>query len=119
MTIFRHPFKAMKYKGEQFLGVLHLAHKYCMDEIENEIISMLEEVKTTEGYVDLMVASQVVSSKPVYQKALDGLYTAKPFPSLEQAKRIGVEAMYAIVMGRKCPKCGQSCKMRCIYIWTG
>jgi len=41
------------------LAILPIAHKYCMDRIENAILGRLKQAYTTEAYVDLMVAPQI------------------------------------------------------------
>ena len=79
------------------LTILPIAHKYCMDQIETSILGRLKKVCTTEAYVDLMVASQIVDSKPLYQQALQGLISSTPKPNLLQARRIGVDAHHAIM----------------------
>jgi hypothetical protein len=79
------------------LAILPIAHKYCMDRIENAILDHLKQAHTTETYVDLMVASQIVDSQPLYRQALQGLISSTPKPNVAQAKRIGVEVHHAIM----------------------
>jgi hypothetical protein len=79
------------------LAILLIAHKYCMERIENAILDRLKQAYTTEAYVDLMVASQIVDSKPLYQQALQGLISSTPKPNILQARRIGVEVHHAIM----------------------
>jgi hypothetical protein len=88
------------------MGILRLAHKYSMDTLENDALSMLEEDKTTAGYVDLMVGSQIVGSDSHYQKALVGLKTSDPIPSVEQARRIGAESIYLVLTERTVQQIG-------------
>jgi hypothetical protein len=79
------------------LAILPIAHKYCMDRIETAILGRLKKARTTENYVDLMVASKIVDSQPLYQQALQGLISSTPKPNLSQARRIGIEAHHAIM----------------------
>jgi hypothetical protein len=79
------------------LAILSIAHKYCMDKIEKAILDRLEQAYETDTYVDLMVASQIVDSKPLYRQALRGLISSAPKPNLLQARRIGIEAHHAIM----------------------
>jgi hypothetical protein len=79
------------------LAILPIAHKYCMDRIETSILGRLKKASTTETYVDLMVASKIVDSQPLYQQALQGLISSKSKPNLLQARRIGIEAHHAIM----------------------
>jgi hypothetical protein len=79
------------------LSVLEIAHKYCMESFEERIIAQLQEATTTQGYVELLAASKVVKSYPMYQKAIEGLVRVSPKPDLEQAKIIGVEAYFEVV----------------------
>ncbi|KAG8757415.1 hypothetical protein FRC14_002086 [Serendipita sp. 396] len=83
--------------GEALLMVFLIAHKYCMDKVETEII---EELQSRSGYdecVDIIAASLIVDSKELYQVGLQYLLSTKSFPTLEQAKRMGVEATHAVM----------------------
>jgi hypothetical protein len=90
----------MDYTGREFHRVLYLAHKYCMETLEKDIMLILEDRKTTDGYVDLIVASQIIDSRPTYERALRQLCRSIPMPTLEQAKLIGVEAIHTVMMFR-------------------
>jgi len=79
------------------LAILPIAHKYCMDSVENAILDHLKQANTTETYVDLMVASKMVDSQPLYEQALQGLISSMPKPNLSQVKRIGMESYHAIM----------------------
>jgi hypothetical protein len=68
-----------------------------MDAMEGGIIKQLESVDSTAGRVDLLVASQLINSKAVYDKALEALIAHPQKPTLDQAKRIGLDAYFAIV----------------------
>jgi hypothetical protein len=67
-----------------------------METIQTEIISRLEKAHTTEDWINLMLASQLINSKSHYEDALQGLIHSEPYPTLEQARRIGFDATYAI-----------------------
>ena len=98
---------------ERLLTVLPIAHKYCMAKIEEAIIKNL---KITVDYVCLMVASQIVDSKPLYGEAVIGLRQAREKPNLEQAIRIGVRASFAVMdeCSSKCRSCRHSpMNLRC------
>jgi hypothetical protein len=82
------------------LSVLEIVHKYCMESFEERIITQLQETNTTQGYVELLAASKIVSSYSLYQKAVEGLVRTNPKPNLEQAKIIGVEAYFEVVSRR-------------------
>ena len=98
MFISSHPINsAQTQSGESVLAILSIAHKYCMESIETAIINQLKTASTTPGYVDLMVASRIVGSEPIYQQALQGLIATTPKPDLVQARRIGVDAHYAVI----------------------
>jgi len=94
------------------LLILAIAHKYCMDRIEENILEVLNGAASTDEYVDLLVAAQIIGSDPSYQKALEALKTAHPKPDLAQAKRMGVEATYAIMenYNPQCRNCNPQCR---------
>jgi hypothetical protein len=91
-----------------------------MDRIEENILEVLNDAGSTAEYVDLLVAAQIIGSDSSYQKALVALKTANPKPDLAQAKRMGVEATYAIMeQNVKCNRCSRPtsryCTNCCIY----
>jgi hypothetical protein len=71
-----------------------------MDKIEHAMIERLKKTPTTAGYVDLLVAARIVDSETVYADTLKALMTSRPTPNLEQARRIGVDATFAIMNAR-------------------
>jgi hypothetical protein len=83
--------------GESLLAILPIAHKYCMDEMEGGIIKQLESVNSTAGSVDLLVASEIIDSKALHDKALNALIARPQKPTLDQAKRIGMDAYFAVM----------------------
>jgi hypothetical protein len=80
------------------LLVLTIAHKYCMDKIETATVRQLQKASTTAGYVDLIVAAQIIGSNNLYQKVLKVLKANPTMLELEQAQRIGAEATYHILI---------------------
>lgn len=85
------------------LSILPIAHKYCMDKIEQAMIEQLKRVPTTPGYVDLLLAARIVDSEALYADTLKALMTSTPTPTLDQARRIGVDATFAIMNTRLHP----------------
>ena len=85
--------------------ILPIAHKYCMETIEADIMHALNrspgfEVHNAfdaEMYVDLMVASRIIGSEVRYQEALQHLISSEAELTLDQAKRIGIEAAHAVL----------------------
>jgi hypothetical protein len=80
-----------------------------MVKIEENILEVFNGAVSTAEYVDLLVAAQIVGSDVSYQKALDALKAAETKPDLAQARRIGAEAIHAIMMANigsgKCRHC--------------
>jgi lipopolysaccharide biosynthesis regulator YciM len=89
------------------LSVLPIARKYCMDKIEAAILKQFGRASATPGYVDLMVAAQIVGSQQLYQQALDGLISTRQHLSLAQAQRIEGEATFAVLAPsrKECSTC--------------
>lgn len=95
-----------------------------MDSIESAIIDQLKQASSTADYVDLMVASQIVGSTSLRQRALDGLVSSDPKPSLAQARLIGLDATYTVMQAanaalvqsgttKQCSRCPRSCVLYC------
>jgi hypothetical protein len=112
LTAFSNPLTPVKYTSRESIAVLRITHKYCMDIIEGDIVSGLKDATDTAGFIDLMIASQVVDSPPLYETALKGLIASRPKPTLGQAILIGVEAYHAIMSASTndrdgvCNRCG-------------
>jgi len=83
--------------GEHLLLILPVAHKYCMEKIEADIVEELCRASTCDGSVDLVVASQIIESELLYQEGIQRLITSNSSLNLAQAKRIGVEATHTIM----------------------
>lgn len=90
------PIQAMRLDRNEKLVLLQVAHKYCMDEIEEDILSSMQDAKTTSELVLLMAASKLAGSDTAYKDALKRLTVNKPDLTPEQARLIGVEALYDI-----------------------
>jgi hypothetical protein len=68
-----------------------------MDKIETAILRQLKKASTTAGYVDLLVAAQIIGSDSLYQNVLNVLKSSPTILDLEQSRRIGAEATYYIL----------------------
>lgn len=103
--------------------MLPVAHKYCMERIEGALVARLEELSTqkfrpegTVACVGLMVAAQLLDSKDLYEKALEGLRSCKWKPNLEQASLIGLPAYFAVMKDLRinCNSCPRSGTLLCM-----
>jgi hypothetical protein len=68
-----------------------------MEVMEGGIIKQLESVGSTASCVDLLVASRLITSDALYSKALKALIAQPEKPTLDQAKRIGMDAYFEIM----------------------
>jgi hypothetical protein len=93
---------------------LLLVYKYSMELIERDIIQYLGKCKSVRDATSLMVVSQIIKSAPLYEKAKKALIDGQADLTLQDAKRIGIESAYEIIMARskiilqrvyKCPSC--------------
>jgi hypothetical protein len=99
LQLIRNPLENSKaHCAEHLLSLLRIVHKYCMERLEQTAIDNLKQNKTTDGYIDLIVAAQIVGSDQLYQQALQSLISSEPKLDLSQAKRIGTEAYYNIAV---------------------
>lgn len=87
---------AMRYKEDELLGVLRLAHKYCMESIEREVLSILEKARTSTECFNLMLASRIVGSAELSSQALAGLKSCRPMITIEQARALGADTVYEL-----------------------
>ncbi|KAG8750253.1 hypothetical protein FRC14_000682 [Serendipita sp. 396] len=85
-------------KGGDLLTMLPIVHKYAMEELETKIIQELKNTSSHDGFVDLVVAAQLVGSEELYQDGLQRLVSAKSAPTLAQSTRMGVQATHAVMM---------------------
>jgi hypothetical protein len=85
-----------------------------MQSNKEEILSHLKKTVTKDGFVDLMVASDIiVGSDQLREQAMEGLIASKEELTLEDAGRIGLEVTYRVFVGRlRCDKCGTVCGVR-------
>lgn len=72
-----------------------------MESAEADIIEELKKTSNYDGFVDLVVASQIIGSNELYQDGIQRLIASKSLPTLEQAMRMGVEATYNVIMSVK------------------
>jgi hypothetical protein len=86
--------------GARALEILQIAHKYCMDGVEKALLKRLGPGSNTEENVNLMVAGQIIGSDSLCQQALEALIASDEKPDIMQAKRIGAEAIHAIMMAK-------------------
>jgi hypothetical protein len=78
--------------------MLSIAHKYCMERIVSDIVEELKENSTYDGFVDLVVASQIIDSDALHQDGVQRLVSSGQPPSKEQAKRMGSEATHTVML---------------------
>lgn len=91
---------AMHYTRQESIAILRIAHKYLMEKIEEDMIKILSIAQTTSDLVDLMVASQITGSDTLYKQAMDGLASSNPPLTLDQARLIGLDALYALFIAQ-------------------
>lgn len=89
--------KPVNRSSIELMALLRIAHKYCMQSIEDEILTVLKETKSVTGCIDLMAASQIVGCQELHEQALKDLKASQLKPNLEQAKRIGIETYYELM----------------------
>ncbi|KAG8826142.1 hypothetical protein FRC17_008368 [Serendipita sp. 399] len=86
-----------EYNGEQLLKALSIAYKYRMERIEAGIVAKLKRASGYDGFVDMIVASQIVDSNGLYEDGLQRLIASGSAPTLPQAIRMGVKATYTVM----------------------
>ncbi|PVF96589.1 hypothetical protein CPB86DRAFT_786807 [Serendipita vermifera] len=92
------PFVAFEPSEDDMLKVLEITHKYCMDKLEARVLGRIQENDTTqEGYINMLLASRIVGSRELSQKAIEGMIRLKPNLNWEQAKTIGFETYFDIM----------------------
>lgn len=94
---YRPRINSERFRGEHLLLILPVAHKYCMENTEEDIITELKKASDSEGFVDLIVASRMVDSDRLYQDGIQRLISSEIPPTLEQAKRMGAEANHTVM----------------------
>jgi hypothetical protein len=79
------------------LDALEIMHKYAMDRLEASIVKrMMEDSRITSAQekVEMVLASRIVNSTELYEKAINQLANERERISLEQAKLLGLEAYF-------------------------
>jgi hypothetical protein len=105
----------MEYTGEELMGVLRVAHKYCMNVIEQDITKSLAMDTSLEGLINLLVASRIIDDKELHKKAWDSLIASTDTPDLEQARRMGLDLLYALLLNRKPFYSCRQCSSKLLY----
>lgn len=111
--------KPRPYSSKQLMNLLLIAHKYCMDATEKAVIDLLKGIKTTAGYVDLVLASRVIDSRELFDEAIKGMLRERKKRTLEEAKLIGMDAVYTILESvmdannSECQHCGYGQNWNC------
>jgi hypothetical protein len=88
------------YSDPKLDKLLLLVHKYSMELIEKDIIGYLENSKNVCDATSLLVVSQIIKSTSLYEKAKEALIKGEADFTLDNAKRIGTESTYEILMAR-------------------
>ncbi|KAG8863624.1 hypothetical protein FRC20_010659 [Serendipita sp. 405] len=96
---------------EEMVAVLQVAHKYCMDKLQKDIVDFM----TDSGYgtpqlVHLLVAARLIDDQELEKLALTRLHAIRSPPTLEEARMIGIEGMHSILEAHlssfpRCPTC--------------
>ncbi|KAG8816031.1 hypothetical protein FRC17_000494 [Serendipita sp. 399] len=86
-----------RLRGKQVLKILMIAHKYCMERIELGFIAKLRTTWDDDGFVDMIVASQIIDSDDLYEDGLCRLIASKTLPTLAQAERMRVKVAHAVM----------------------
>jgi hypothetical protein len=107
-----NPIRALTIGVGDSLRILEIAHKYCMDAVEEDIISILKADRTTDGLVHALAASQIIGDKGLYDQSIQALIATKPLLSMEQAKLVGLEGIYAIYVSPAALPCGCAAQYR-------
>jgi hypothetical protein len=108
---------AIEYTNQEAAALLRVAHKYCMDIFEGAAIEQLERASTIDEHVELILASQLLSSEEMYEQTLKQLARYWLAITLEQAQKIGTKAYYELTWHYRmvCDDCGadNSSMVRC------
>ncbi|PVF93901.1 hypothetical protein CPB86DRAFT_75195 [Serendipita vermifera] len=83
--------------GEMLPLILSISHKYCMESLTNDILEELKDTSGYGGFVDIVIASQIIGSEQLYQEGIQRLVSSGRIPTKEQAKRMGAEATHAVM----------------------
>lgn len=84
-----------------------------MDAFENAALKRLLTASTLNQYIELMIASQLLSSQKMYGQAIKGLAPSWRIMTQEQAQKIGLKAVFDLgkmaihCHNRRCPYEGE------------
>jgi hypothetical protein len=99
--------------GKPMVAVLRLAHKYCMEPIEEEILSHFKKKTDKEDLLNLLICSQIIGSTPLYDQAVAGLAAYRRTITLEEAEQIGLKAVHTIMTLSHTCMCGSPTMAYC------
>lgn len=105
----------------QLIVLLRVAHKYCMESIEAELLSHFQICKDKTSFFKLLDAARIVGSETLEKKAIGVLIPFKLSLTVGEAIRLGTEAFYEIIMSSnqnttssdKICTCGRSLSTYC------
>jgi hypothetical protein len=69
-----------------------------MEKLTEDIIEELKNTSSFDGFIDIVVASRIVGSDQLYQYGSKKLISTGKVPNLDQSKRMGIEAVLAVMM---------------------
>lgn len=93
------------WTSDQLVALLRVAHKYCMESIEQEILSQLHTYKDKPGFFKLLDASRIVGSETLEKEAIEGLTQFRLSLTLEEANWLGMEIFYKFMMNVSSESC--------------
>jgi hypothetical protein len=92
----REPFLSFEFTGQDMLSVLEITNKYGMHELQKRILERLKKADTTQEFVDMISAAQMIQDPHLLQKGIEGLRHVSPRPNWEQVQAIGLRAYYEL-----------------------
>jgi hypothetical protein len=93
---FRDFFSLPSYSAEEWAGVLLLAHKYIITDIETGALTQLESSQPPLDRIKMIELSQKIQSKELYQKAVREFVESRSKIRFEDICKMGVDAFYDI-----------------------
>jgi hypothetical protein len=69
-----------------------------METITNDIIAELKQTSTYDGFVDIVVASQITDSESLYQDGIHRIISSGQTPTQGQSRRMGTDATHTVMM---------------------
>ncbi|PVG00444.1 hypothetical protein CPB86DRAFT_782779 [Serendipita vermifera] len=88
------------YSGSKLDSLFPIVLKYSIESVEKAVLKHLDVAEGTHDAVSLMRVSQMLNSEQLYEKARTKLVRHVEHLQIEDAKRIGVSAVYEIMLGR-------------------